>query len=236
MARIRTIKPDFFRHLGLFKLEQETGLPIRIAFAGLWTACDREGRFKWEPETLKLDCLPFDNVDFSRVLDALTSRGSIVKYVVDGREYGFVPSFLEHQVVNNREAESKIPVPDVNNIINDLTREPRVNVASVTPLIPAQVEGKGREGKESGTRQRRATTTPTAFEITSELSEWAKASGVDQSILASETEKFLDHWRAKGGSFKDWNAAWRKWMRNARDWAKAPQTQQPPRKAKEFPR
>ena len=73
VARIRTIKPEFFRHAGLFDLEQETGLPLRVAFAGLWTAADREGRFAWKPRELKLDCLPFDLVDFSRVLDALST-------------------------------------------------------------------------------------------------------------------------------------------------------------------
>jgi hypothetical protein len=30
-----------------------------------------------------------------------------------------------------------------------------------------------------------------------------------------ETEQFLDYHRAKGTVFKDWTAAWRKWMRNA---------------------
>jgi hypothetical protein len=34
MARIRTIKPEFFRHGGLFDAEIETGLPLRVAFAG----------------------------------------------------------------------------------------------------------------------------------------------------------------------------------------------------------
>ncbi len=219
MARIRTIKPDFFRHLGLFKLEQETGLPVRLAFAGLWTACDREGRFKWEPETLKLDCLPFDNVDFSRVLDALWSRGSIVKYAVDGREYGWVPSFSEHQVINNREAESKLPVPDENNVINYLTREARVHVASITPLIPAQVEGKGREGKESGTRQRRATSLPTDFKISDELRQWGHSLGITDPRLQAETEKFRDYHCSKGSTFKNWDAAWRTWIRKSSEWS-----------------
>jgi hypothetical protein len=70
LARIRTIKPEFFRHADLYEAEKETGLPLRLAFAGLWTAADREGRFKWRPRELKLDCLPHDDVDFSRVLDA----------------------------------------------------------------------------------------------------------------------------------------------------------------------
>jgi hypothetical protein len=68
MARIRTIKPEFFRHADLYEAEKETGLPLRLAFAGLWTAADREGRFKWRPRELKLDCLPHDEVDFHACL------------------------------------------------------------------------------------------------------------------------------------------------------------------------
>ena len=48
MARIRTIKPEFFRHEALYEAEHETGLPLRVAYAGLWTAADREGRFQWK--------------------------------------------------------------------------------------------------------------------------------------------------------------------------------------------
>ena len=53
MARIRTIKPEFFRHLELYELERDSGLPIRIAFAGLFTVCDREGVFRWKAHELK---------------------------------------------------------------------------------------------------------------------------------------------------------------------------------------
>lgn len=111
MARIRTIKPDFFRHVGLYDAEKQAGLPLRVAYAGLWTAADREGRFKWEPKVLKLDCLPYDEVDFSAVLDALQERGFIVKYEVDGRHYGAIPSWLDHQHINQREAQSHLPAP-----------------------------------------------------------------------------------------------------------------------------
>ncbi|WP_426418221.1 hypothetical protein [Bradyrhizobium genosp. A] len=148
MARIRTIKPEFFRHEGLFEAEKESGLPLRLAFAGLWTAADREGRFKWKPRELKLDCLPHDEIDFSRVLVALLSRGFLVKYEVDGREYGYIPSWHDHQIINNRESASTLPEPNENNA---LTCEPRVEHATSTPLERAQGEGKGRErkGKEN---------------------------------------------------------------------------------------
>lgn len=145
MARIRSIKPDFFRHRRLYLAEIETELPLRVAFAGLWCCADREGRFKWEPEELKLDCLPFDELEFSRVLDALTTRQFIVGYTVDGRKYGFIPGFRKHQVVNNRESASQIPDPPENKDLT--TREAREDDASATRHDLAQAEGKGREGK-----------------------------------------------------------------------------------------
>lgn len=37
--------------------------------------------------------------------------------------------------------------------------------------------------------------------------------------MVYETEKFLDHHRAKGSKFLDWEAAWRNWMRRAIEWA-----------------
>lgn len=112
MPRIRTIKPEFFKHFDLYELEKESGYPCRIAYVGLWCVSDREGRFKWRPQELKLDILPHDDLDFSRVLDALLSRGFIRKYEIDEKTYGWIPSFSMHQVINNRERPSSLPSPD----------------------------------------------------------------------------------------------------------------------------
>jgi hypothetical protein len=147
MMRIRTVKPDFFQHGDLYDAEVDSGLPLRLAFAGLWCAADKSGRFKWRPRELKLGILPHDSVDFSRVLDALTTRGFVVKYRVDGADYGCIPTFNRHQVINNREKPSELPEPNETNI---LTREPRDDDASVTrdPRGESGREGKGREGKD----------------------------------------------------------------------------------------
>ncbi|WP_210526362.1 hypothetical protein [Rubellimicrobium arenae] len=148
MGRIRTIKPEFFKHEELFDAEEETGLPLRLAFAGLWTVADREGRFEWKVRSLKSDVLPYDKVDFSRVLDALATRGFLVRYRVDGREYGAIPGFKKHQVVNNRESASQIPPPPENSDPpKGSTRTSRVDDACPTRHDLAQGEGKGREGK-----------------------------------------------------------------------------------------
>ncbi len=111
MSRIRTIKPEFFKHSGLFDAEQETGLPLRLGFAGLWTCCDREGRFKWRPRELKLDVLPYDDCDFSNVLSALAEHGFIAKYGSGPEIFGYVPSWSSHQFVNGKEAPSRLHKP-----------------------------------------------------------------------------------------------------------------------------
>jgi hypothetical protein len=128
---------------------------LRFAWAMLPTSCDREGRFKWRPRVLKLDILPYDSCDFSAVLDAWLTRGFVVKYRVGDEWYGWIPTFLTHQVPNNREQASQLPSFEQAEEKVDhrkdqlLTRGQRVNGASVTVLEKESVEGKGtgREGE-----------------------------------------------------------------------------------------
>jgi hypothetical protein len=157
MARIRTVKPELFRHEALYEAEQKTSLPLRLAYIGLFTACDREGRFKWKPRSLKLDVLPYDNIDFLRVLDALVTHGFIVKYELDGDEFGCIPSWSQHQIVNNRESASTIPSLEES---NTCTRPARVDDALPTRLVQEQVEGKGKEWKRKGNKESAVVTRP----------------------------------------------------------------------------
>lgn len=109
--RKRDIRPGFFRNEDLFELEQATGLPIRVAFAGLWCAADREGRFLWKPLKLKRDILPYDALDFATVLAALASCGFIVRYEKAGVAYGWIPTFHRHQHPHPKESTSQLPEP-----------------------------------------------------------------------------------------------------------------------------
>ncbi len=129
MARIRTIKPEFFTSEDIVSLS-----PLaRIFYIALWCEADREGRLNWRPGTLKLRYLPADACDITALAKELIDRGLIVLYTVEGKEYAEVVSFTRHQVINNRESESVIP-----------TRQARVKHASAR----VQGEGKGKEGKE----------------------------------------------------------------------------------------
>lgn len=126
--RIRTIKPEFFVHAELADLEREAGLPVRLSFIGLLCAADREGRFRWSPRRLGVQILPYDQIDFEAVLDALASGNFIEKYERDGMEYGCIPSFSRHQIVNVREQESSLPAPD-----GQLDLPPTANAVKTKP-------------------------------------------------------------------------------------------------------
>jgi len=145
MARIRSIKPEFFRHHDLYLAEIEYGLPLRVAFSGLWVCADKEGRFKWQPKQLKLDVLPYDELDFLNVLVALEETGFIQYYQHEGKEYGFIPTFKDHQRITGTEAtnESKLPCPPTTydkGIIKETLRKQQGNILEVQ-----EREGKGRE-------------------------------------------------------------------------------------------
>ena len=137
-------------HAELSDIERISNVPIRLAFIGLWCACDREGRFKWDACRLGVQILPYDNIDFEIILDILHENSFIEKYEVDGKTYGCVPSFHRHQVINNREQESYLPSyhqPDL--FSSDLTR---VNTGESTRPDASKGEGKGK-GKEGRERK-----------------------------------------------------------------------------------
>src|ERR1700723_3295337 len=151
MGRIRTVKPEQFQHGHLFDAEVESGFPLRLAFIGLFTCCDREGRFKWRPRELKLSVLPHDSYGFSRVLDALAMRGFIRRYESESEVYGCIPSWSRHQVINNRESESRIPEPPKIHDVSEMsTCESHVDDTSGTRAKGKVKEGKG-TGKERNT-------------------------------------------------------------------------------------
>lgn len=108
MARIRTVKPEFFRHEKL----QELGPLSMLIFEGLWTQCDKAGRFPWKPRTLKLDILPFITFDMEKELDKLAEAFFVIKYEADKEFFGVIPTFLEHQRISGKECQEPAKYPD----------------------------------------------------------------------------------------------------------------------------
>jgi uncharacterized phage protein (TIGR02220 family) len=153
VARIRTIKPNFFTSEDIVTLS-----PLaRLLYVATWVEADREGRFVWRPKTLKLRYLPGDDCDIECVAGELVTAGLIATYKSGGQTYAEIPSFTKHQVINNRESASVIParVDDAS-----VTRKAHVTDATGTPSALAQAEGKGKEGKDVTTLSSRLDPAP----------------------------------------------------------------------------
>lgn len=148
MARIRTIKPDFFRHEALQDLEAANpGQHVMLVFAALWGHCDKEGRFLWRPRSLKLDILPFLDFDLGASLMLLWEAGQVERYEIDGVEYGFVPTFKEHQRISGKEVQEPAKHPSPQEFF------PRASQGSggeATGKQSGSQEGKGREKEGKG--------------------------------------------------------------------------------------
>ena len=130
MARIRTIKPEFFTSEDVIALQPYA----RLLFIALWCEADREGRLLWKPQTFKIRYLPADAVDIGVLCEEIVTRKMIRLY---GNGLGFIPSFSTHQHVNPRESASRLPPPTKTKNDAAGTRGSRVSNIQV-----------GREGKE----------------------------------------------------------------------------------------
>lgn len=106
MARIRTIKPDFWSDE---KIVQLTPL-ARLLFLGLLNFADDEGRMTYSPKKIKMLVFPGDEVDVPSCLDELLRQNLIRIYERNDRRYLAICNFAKHQKID-RKSPSQIPGP-----------------------------------------------------------------------------------------------------------------------------
>lgn len=149
MARIRTIKPEFFRDETLQDLESAHPrcYPM-LVFAGLWGHCDKNGTFEWKPRNLKLDILPFLPFNMEQTLEVLNKSGLIVRFETGGKQFGHIPNFQKHQRINGREAQEEARYPEVSNA--EQLGKQQGSIEEAARNKSGRQEGKGREGNSSG--------------------------------------------------------------------------------------
>ena len=106
MARIRTIKPEFWTDEKIVALS----IPARLLFIGIWNFTDDSGSIEFSTPQIKLRVLPADPVDISPLINELIAHGLLHEYESDGKKYLNVKNFALHQVIN-RPSKNKFPEP-----------------------------------------------------------------------------------------------------------------------------
>lgn len=219
MARIRTIKPEFFTSEDIVSLT-----PLaRLLYVALWCEADREGRLLWKPRTFKMRYFPADNCDIDALAREIIASGLVILY---GDGLAFIPSFKRHQHINPRESASTITAPE-----NDAAgaRASRVG----TREGPASDVQGGREGKEGDiarqddappdtipmpprAKKPRQVPLPDGFEISERVRSWASNKGYTN--LDARLEHFVSYAKRNGKTYADWDEAFMGAIRE--DWAK----------------
>lgn len=154
MARIRTIKPDFFTDAELADLS-----PLhRLLFQALWCHADRDGRMEDKPREIKVKCMPYDACDVHAMLGDLHGAGFIIRYQLGGKRYLAIPGFGEHQRFHKDEKPAGYPPPpeptqrgatDSEVTLTDTeVSSPRPEVSTPEPCLVSDV-GVGRLVSES---------------------------------------------------------------------------------------
>jgi hypothetical protein len=105
VARIRTIKPDFFSNEEIGDLPAEA----RLLFIGLWTLADCEGRLQDRPMRIAAQLFPYDSWPIPTLLDNLAQAHLIARYEAEGKKCIQIINFLKHQRPHPKETNFGLP-------------------------------------------------------------------------------------------------------------------------------
>jgi hypothetical protein len=145
MARIRTVKPDYWTD----ERVGECSVSARLLFIACWNFADDHGGLDRSSKQLKAQAFPYDAIDCEPLVQELLNAGLLVEYAVDAKKYLHIKGFRKHQKVE-KPAKPRIPLYD------ESLNTPRV----LTELSPTSsgsslgMEGKGRELDTHTTRAR----------------------------------------------------------------------------------
>lgn len=99
MARIRTIKPEFWTDETIVRLPHVA----RLLFIGLWNFADDTGALEYSPDRIRLQVLPAEtDCDVGALLDLLVAAGLLEYwYDDDGTQAISISGWSKHQKIDN---------------------------------------------------------------------------------------------------------------------------------------
>ena len=154
MARIRTIKPQFWTDEKIGRLS----VGARLLFIGTWNLADDEGILIWDARYLKGQLFPYDDCQnrMKKWMDELVTTGLIRPYSASsGSHLALISSLSRHQVVSHpMPSHFELPsvfsdfVPKYTNYSSSAPVVPLVNSIPVMEMEEGNGNGNGRRKKE----------------------------------------------------------------------------------------
>ena len=150
MARIRTIKPEFWSSPGIEDLDPRW----RLLFIAMWNWADDYGRGTAEPRELLGFAFPRDEEmtvgEFRRGLDGIRRVFGVKFYQVSKRPYYLIPSWEKHQKIDKRAKGSKYPDPEDGTPIDPLNGQVMATSAEDSEGYTEDSEGSAELSRNSG--------------------------------------------------------------------------------------
>lgn len=138
MARIRTIKPEFWQD------EKLSTIPIeaRLLFIGCWNIADDSGVLRGSERFIKSQLFPYDdNLRVSEVkkwIDALVKARFLIPLTYNNESYLYIRTFNSHQKIEKPSKTRNIDEGILNGLLNpknSSTMEPVEEGLDVTPRL-----------------------------------------------------------------------------------------------------
>lgn len=148
MARIRTIKPEFWDDENLANISRDA----RLFFISMWSHADDAGLCKGNAAYLRSKAFPYD-VDMSidkikELIEELMRINSIIKFDLEGEQYIFIRTFSTHQKIDKPSLKGAISLDKIRRVLS-LSEAPRnfyEYSASIRRIVGAVYGyGKGKE-------------------------------------------------------------------------------------------
>jgi len=142
MARIRTIKPEFWDDLKISKISRDS----RLLYIGMWNFADDLGVIIGNSIWIKSKVFPYDQIQiqqFDKWILELVQSGFISLFSHNGEEFYYLPNLTRHQVINRPNLDKvNVQQSDLIKIINSRNDHGTILDETLT------LKGEERKGKD----------------------------------------------------------------------------------------
>ena len=212
MARIRTIKPQFWLNEELGTIPRDA----RLLYIGLWNLADDRGVFEWKPGQIKIQIFPYDTdistKNIEKWLENLQKILNITKFKEDGKDYGYIIMFSKHQEIKRPSKwtfTKNLPqiTPNTHPLVGEDSPTAPDNCGTAPESSPTAPLREKEKEKEKETRGKK----PDLEQI--------KLDFAKRGLPMSEAERFWNYyesngWRVGKNPMRSWVGAAANWKKN----------------------